>query len=92
MKKYKRVILGATVFSAGFSLNLTEDDIIIEKNIFTGAEFCQSLKANPIDIDTDYCEKTKEFLKQLKERNILGDDGAYSAIALSPVISSYCVV
>lgn len=89
MKKYKRVILGATVFSAGFSLNLTEDDIIIEKNIFTGAEFCQSLKANPIDIDTDYCEKTKEFLKQLKERNILGDDGAYSAIALSPVISSY---
>lgn len=89
MKNYNRVIFGATAFSAGMSCALQENDLVIEKNIFSGAEFSQSLNAKPIDMSTDYCDETADLLYELKRRNILGDDGCYSAVALSPVISSY---
>lgn len=89
MKEFNKVIFGATALSAGLSVNLSENDLIIEKNIFSGAEFAQSFNANPIDVSENYSDETKELLSELKSRNILGDDGCYSAIPLSAVLSLY---
>ncbi len=89
MREFNRVIFGATALTAGLSFKLAENDLIIEKNIYSGAEFCQSLNAKPIDIDADYAGETKAFLEELKSKNILGDDGHYSAIPVSAVLSSY---
>lgn len=89
MKEFNKVIFGATALSAGLSVNLSENDLIIEKNIFSGAEFAQSFNAKPIKDNSDYCNKTKELLSELKSRNILGSDGCYSALPLSGCLSAY---
>lgn len=87
MRKFNTVVFGATALSAGLSVNLSENDLIIEKNIFSGAEFAQSYNAKQIDFLCEYTDITKQLLDELKKRNILGDDGCYSSIPLSAVLS-----